>query len=150
MRRRWKTTEQPLRIALWYSGSAMGGIIGQAIDIGAVSLKGYYQYSPWKYIYIILGSVSIAFGILLIFIFPDSPMKARFLSERERSIAVQRIQANNTGIQTREFKKDQVMEAFKDPQMYLITIILFTFAFANSALGRYAFSHISASAGSGL
>jgi MFS transporter, ACS family, allantoate permease len=105
--------------------------------MGAVSIGGPYKSSPWKYIYILLGSISTAYGIFLLFFFPDSPMKARFLTERERNIAVQRLRKNNTGMQTRQFKSKQVIESFKDPQMYLITVILFTFAFANQSIGRY-------------
>jgi len=69
--------------------------------------------------------------------FPDSPMKGSFLTEREKEIAVMRVQTNNTGMQTRKFKKAQFLEAFKDPQLYIISFTAFTFAFANGALGRY-------------
>lgn len=105
--------------------------------MGALSIKGPYENSPWKYIYVLLGAFSIAYGILLIFIFPDSPMKARFLNERERDIAVLRVQKNNTGIQTRQFKIKQAIECLRDPQMYLLAVVFFTLAFANSVIGRY-------------
>lgn len=133
----WKTEEQPLRIGIWIAGASLGSIIGQSIDFGAVAIGGAYKNSPWKWIYVILGSVSIGVGLFYFWAFPDSPMKAMFLTEREKQIAVQRIQANNTGMQSRKFKLKQVQEAFMDPQMWIIAIFGFCFSFANAALGRY-------------
>ena len=113
----WKTSEQPLRIGIWIAGASLGSIIGQAIDFGAVSIGGAYKNSPWKWIYVILGSASLAVGLFYFWAFPDSPMTATFLTAREKQIAVQRIQKNNTGTQSRKFKLKQVQEAFMDPQM---------------------------------
>lgn len=76
---------------------------------------------------------AILFGVL----FPDTPMKARFLNERQRIIAVQRLKKNNTGIQTRKFKFSHFWDALRDPQLYLLGIIIFGYAFALSAIGRY-------------
>ena len=45
-------------------------------------------------------------------------MKCHFLSEREKIIAVQRLQNNHTGIQTRKFKITQVVDAVRDPSVY--------------------------------
>jgi hypothetical protein len=44
---------------------------------------------------------------------------ARFLNEHERAQAIERLRANNTGIGTRVFKWDQVVEVFLDPKTYL-------------------------------
>jgi len=134
---RWKTEEQPLRIGIWISGQAFGSIVGQGIDYGAISVRGVYAEHPWKWIYVILGSITMGFAVIMALMFPDSPMKAAFLTVREKEIAVMRVQKNNTGMQTRKFKKDQFFGTFKDPQLYILCIIAFSFAFANGALGRY-------------
>lgn len=73
----------------------------------------------------------------MLWAFPDSPMRASFLTDREKQIAVQRVQANNTGIQSRKFKWAQVREALMDLQLYIIAVFGFCFSFSNAALGRY-------------
>jgi ACS family allantoate permease-like MFS transporter len=78
----------------------------------------------------------MGYGLLMLWRFPDSPMTGAFSTEREKTIAVMRVQKNNTGIQTRRFKRQQFLRAFKDPQLYILCIIAFSFAFANGALGR--------------
>ncbi|KEF57582.1 uncharacterized protein A1O9_05500 [Exophiala aquamarina CBS 119918] len=135
--RRWKNKEQPLRVGIFISGTAIGSLAGQGIDLGAVHLSGAYTASPWKWIYVILGSVTVGFGIFTGLIFPANPMKAWFLTAREKEIAVRRLAQNNTGIQTRKFKWRQVKEAFTDPQLYIFGVYSFTFAFVNNAIGTF-------------
>jgi ACS family allantoate permease-like MFS transporter len=133
---RWKTDEQPFRLGIFISGTAFGNLVGQGIDLGAIKLRGCFADSPWKWIYIILGPCTIFIGVLVCAILPSTPMKAWFLTPREREIAVRRLAANQTGIQTRKFKWAQAGEAFLDPQLYLLMVFSFTFAFSNNAVSR--------------
>jgi MFS transporter, ACS family, allantoate permease len=125
-----------LRSGIFISGTAIGSLAGQGIDFGAVQIKGVYVDSPWRWIYVILGTVTMAYGLLAMLLFPSNPMSAWFLTAREKEIAVRRLADNNTGIHTRKFKWKQVREAFIDPQLYVFGIYSFTFSFANNAAGR--------------
>ncbi|OAL26720.1 hypothetical protein AYO22_04073 [Fonsecaea multimorphosa] len=133
----WKTEEQPLRIGLWMTGASIGAIVGQSLDYAAANIKGEFQKSPWKNMYLVLGSITVAYSVFFGIFFPDTPMKARFLTERERNIAVRRLQKNQTGIQTRKFKPSQVWEAVTDPQLWLLCVTSFAFSFATAALGSF-------------
>ncbi|KAF7126013.1 hypothetical protein CNMCM5793_002372 [Aspergillus hiratsukae] len=133
----WKTDEQPLRLGIFISGTAFGNLVGQGIDLGAIKMRGSFAASPWKRIYIILGPCTIFIGVLFCAILPSTPMKAWFLTPREREIAVRRLAANQTGIQTRKFKWAQAREAFLDPQLYLLMVFSFTFAFSNNAVSSF-------------
>lgn len=129
----WKTNEQPLRLGLAIGGAGVGSIIGTGIDFGAVEIGGVYASSPWKWIYIIFGSATMGIGLIIFLLLPSSPMKAWFLrSDRERLIAVRRLAQNNTGIQTRKFKWEQLKEAAMDPQLWLLGIYAFSFSFCNN------------------
>ena len=132
----WKTEEQAVRVSLWFIGAPFGALIGQAFAYGAVQIGGPFADSPWKWIYILIGSFSIVYSFLFLWLFPDSPMKATFLTDRERHIAVLRLRSNNTGIQNRQFKRLQVFDTVKDPQTWLLIIIKFAFAFANICYGK--------------
>jgi len=81
--------------------------------------------------------MTMTYGVFATLIFPATPMKAWFLTEREKEIAVRRLATNNTGIQTRKFKWKHAREAFLDPQLYVFGIYSFSFAFVNNAIGRY-------------
>lgn len=79
----------------------------------------------------------MGFGVFAFCIFPATPMTAWFLNHKEKVIAVRRLVTNNTGIQTRKFKPKQLKEAAMDPQLGLLGVYAFAFAFANSALGAF-------------
>jgi ACS family allantoate permease-like MFS transporter len=53
------------------------------------------------------------------FLFPDSPVNARFLTPEERIIAVSRLKVNQTGVENKTFKRSQMIAALKDPKTWL-------------------------------
>jgi sugar phosphate permease len=125
-------------VGIYIAGSATGNLIGQAVDLGAVQITGgVYAGHEWKWIFIILGVIAMAYGVLATIIFPSSPMRAWFLNAREKQIAVRRLATNNTGIQTRAFKWKQVLEGVLDPQVWLLSVYSFAFSFNNNALGSF-------------
>ncbi|KAJ5946131.1 major facilitator superfamily domain-containing protein [Penicillium verhagenii] len=133
----WKTKEQPLRIGLMIAGNAVGSLIGNGVDFGAMKLGGIYTDSRWKWIYVILGTCALFAGMVVMGSMPATPMKAWFLTDREKRIAVRRLMGNNTGIHTRRFKIRQALSAFLDPQLYALSIFSFTFAFSNVAVSSF-------------
>jgi sugar phosphate permease len=135
---RWKTDEQPLRVGIFIAGSASGNLIGQAVDLGALQVPGgIFAGHEWKWIFVILGVIAMGYGVIATIIFPSSPMRAWFLNAREKQIAVRRLAANNTGIQTRAFKWQQLREGVLDPQVWLLGVYSFAFSFNNNALGSF-------------
>lgn len=94
---------------------------------------------PYQWIFIVFGLVTVLIGISLWWILPESPNEARFLNERERHVAIQRIKDNHNGIKNREHKTYQVIEALKDPKVWMLTFAVFfqnmTNALQNSFTG---------------
>lgn len=50
---------------------------------------------------------------------PNNPLKAKWLSGRVKYIVIQRKAADNTGIESKDFKKGQAVEAFTDVKPWL-------------------------------
>lgn len=65
----------------------------------------------------------MAWGITTLFILPDIPGKAIFLSEEDRRKAIIRVQENMTGIKNNKVKWDHVQEALVDPKSWLLVLI---------------------------
>lgn len=80
---------------------------------------------PYQWMFLILGLITILFGVSLWWTLPDSPLTARFLNERERLIAVERLKTNKTGIKNSHHKKEQVKEAFTDIKVWILVWICF-------------------------
>ena len=64
-------------------------------------------------------------------------MKAKFLSEREKVAVVTRISADQTGIENKQQKSDQVREAFTDPKTWLLSSSTSSFAIPNGGLTNF-------------
>lgn len=58
-------------------------------------------------------------AVLLVFM-PDSPTTARWASESDKAKFVERVRSNDQGIKQKIWRREQAVEAFKDPFTYLL------------------------------
>ncbi|KAI2637233.1 MFS general substrate transporter [Hypomontagnella submonticulosa] len=128
----WTRQEQAGRSALWVSFLGVGSFVGTLLAYGIGHIEG--TLSTWKYIYLILGSLTIVWGVAFTFFVPDGPGTVKWLDENEKVIAVQRAIENKTGTKSRRFVSDQVMEAVTDPKVIVLGLISFVNAIASGGL----------------
>ncbi|KUJ09426.1 MFS general substrate transporter [Mollisia scopiformis] len=132
----WYTAaEQPLRLEIYYSTNGIatmfGGLIGYAVGHITSGLQ------KWMYVFIIFGSISIAWGIISLLVLPDLPSTAKFLTPEERTIAVNRVSKNKQGVKNRHFQKYQAWQTAKDPKTWILFIIAVGAQVPNSALTSF-------------
>ena len=94
----WYTRkEQVLRTALIYStlSSLTNGLLSYASSfaVGQLGVK------AWQLLFLLVGSITFSWGLLLGLFLPDSPVNARWLTDRQRVIAVLRLRDNRTGVE---------------------------------------------------
>lgn len=85
---------------------------------------------------IITGSITVATAVLYWFFFPDSPTNAWFLTPEERTKAVLRTKENQTGVENKTFKKEQMIEALKDPKTWSFALYAALSNIPNSLLNQ--------------
>ena len=114
----WYTRkQQPVRIGLWYTANGFGIALGGLLGYGIGHIHG--ALPSWKYEFLIVGALCCSWGIVMFIMLPDSPVTAKGLSAREKRIAVERLRANQTGIENKHLKPYQIKEAFMDYKLYL-------------------------------
>jgi ACS family allantoate permease-like MFS transporter len=79
-------------------------------------------FEPWQWLMIITGTLTLITATVFFFLFPDSPTNAWFLTIDERAKAVQRIRKNQTGVENKHFKMDQMIEALTDKKTWLFAL----------------------------
>ncbi|KAF9558501.1 MFS general substrate transporter [Agrocybe pediades] len=114
-------TEQTLRVGYWFLMNGTAQIISGFISFGALHIK-TESFEPWQWLMIITGILTLITSITFWFFFPDSPTNAWFLTRAERSIAVRRLKENQTGVENKTFKKEQMIEALLDPKTWLFAL----------------------------
>lgn len=90
---KWYTkSELSLRMAIFYSGSLLSGAFGNLIAAGILSgLDGVRGYGAWQWLYIIEGAITMAVGIVIMFVLPDFPDTWRALSPEMKHVANRRL-----------------------------------------------------------
>ncbi|RFU27511.1 hypothetical protein B7463_g8822, partial [Scytalidium lignicola] len=130
--------EQPLRQAAWFLGNAIANVIGGVVayGIGKISISSGLEH--WKLLFIILGSVTSAYSLILIAFLPDSPLNALFLTRKERMIAVQRTLSNKVGVMDEgRFLWNQAWLALRDPQTLFLVLYTFSINLCNGGLTSF-------------
>jgi MFS family permease len=118
----WYTRrQQPVRIGIWYTANGLGIAGGGLLGYGIGHIKG--SLPSWKYEFLIIGALCTIWGIVLFFFLPDSPVTAPLLTQQERRWAVERLRANQTGVENKHFKAYQLKEALTDYKLYLFFLL---------------------------
>jgi hypothetical protein len=86
------------------------------------------------YVFLIFGAISIVVGIVALIVLPDLPSTAKFLNERERAVAVERVASNRQGVKNHHFKWYQVKQAAFDPKTWLLFVMAVGAQIPNAAL----------------
>lgn len=78
----------------------MAMVVGAVMSWGLAStgVEGGFAIASWRVMFLLLGAVTMALGVILFIFLPDSPLNARFLDKEERLLAVERIRSNQSGI----------------------------------------------------
>ena len=130
----WYTRrEQPIRTGLMYTGLSVcfTGPIGWGIGF----LAGEHQ---WRSMFWITGAMTIVWACVIGIFLPDNPVKAKFVSEREKAIVVDRLRADQTGVENKQFKRDQMIEALLDPKTWLMFLFHIMISIPNGGLTNFA------------
>ncbi|KAI4591454.1 hypothetical protein KJ359_001026 [Pestalotiopsis sp. 9143b] len=129
----WYTrNEQALRSGLMYTNLSV--FLSGPIGYGVGTISGGSQ---WRWYFIIFGSISLVWSVVLGVFLPDNPARAKFVTEREKAMTVERLRANQAGIENKTFKREQVAEAFADPKTWLMFAFNIFCSIPNGALTNF-------------
>ncbi|KAJ5939569.1 hypothetical protein N7466_002703 [Penicillium verhagenii] len=131
----YRTSEQPLRAGIWFCGNSLSLVFGSLIAAGIIHIQD--KLASWQWLFIIFGLVTFLFGIVMLLRLPDSPTDAKFLTEEERMIAVERLKENQAGYKNKEIDRGQILEAFKDMQTWLLALMMFAVNIANGGFTTF-------------
>lgn len=111
-------------MSIWFIGNGVANTVSGVIAYGIG--RAHTSLQPWRLLFLVLGTVTFCWGIVLLFLLPDSPSKARFLTPKEKVIALHRTLENKTGVMDEDtFKISQVWEALRDPQAWFLALYQF-------------------------
>ena len=118
-------------MGIWFCFNGVSIIIGGLLSYGIGRIHAN-NLAPWKWLFIVIGLISLIWSIVLFFCLPDSQITASFLTEDEKRDAIEMVRENNTGIHSKVFKGSQVKEALLDVKTWVFFWLAFLFNIPNS------------------
>ncbi|GAA5919749.1 hypothetical protein JCM6882_008936 [Rhodosporidiobolus microsporus] len=130
--------ESPLRQTIWYSSVGWGGMIGALMAAGIEKRSEDSLAVPrWQLIFLILGIITVGWGVVLWFFMADSPSNAFWLKPEYRTLAVARVASNGVGIKSKKFRREHMWAALLDPKAWCLTIAMFGSSIPNGILTNF-------------
>lgn len=134
----YKREEQSGTVIFWYMMNGFQQMFGSLLAFGFSHIPVTSPIKSWQALFMAYGIVTVFWGSFVIWWMPDSPMKAHCFSEEDKKLMVERVRQNRTGLQNRKFRKDQVWDAFTDPQVYGFALIQLFTTLPSGGLGAFA------------
>ncbi|KAF9888932.1 hypothetical protein FE257_008101 [Aspergillus nanangensis] len=132
----YRRDEQPLRQSLWFAGNCIANVIGGVISYGIGHI--HSSLATWRVLFLILGAITVGYSALLGMFLPDSPSKAPFLNDREKMLLIQRTMRDTSGgTDDGIFRKNQMFEALRDPQSWLLVFYTISVNICNGGITTF-------------
>ncbi|KAK5004714.1 hypothetical protein LTR28_008560, partial [Elasticomyces elasticus] len=135
--------EQPLRMCVFLAFNGMATMVGALLGYGLGHAHGTALKS-WQLIFLVIGVLNFVWGWIFVspdtfastpefralgandlqlLVMPDSPSNARFLTHKQRVIAIDRVASNMIGVKTKQYRPKQAMEACLDTKVHCLVLI---------------------------
>lgn len=136
----WYTKEeQGARTGIWFSfngwGQILGGFVAYGIAVGTA--RHPVSVDSWQLLFLVIGLFTALVGAIFLYVMPDNQMNARFLTEKEKVLAIERIRVNQQGVGNKHFKFYQFKEALTDPMVWAFVFYSLVADIPNGGLSNF-------------
>ncbi|KAI1192835.1 major facilitator superfamily domain-containing protein [Nemania serpens] len=114
----YRRSELARRLAIFYAASNIANAFSGLLAFGVFQIKSDRVDHPWRWLFIIEGTLTILFATFVFFRLPKSAAEASFLNEEEKALAYHRIHVDSSSIVNEEFNLKESLQVFKRPSTY--------------------------------
>ncbi|KAF8752000.1 P-loop containing nucleoside triphosphate hydrolase protein [Rhizoctonia solani] len=132
----YRRAEQGEYVSYWYAMNGLQQMVGGLMSYG-VSHINNPNIKSWQVLFMMLGIVTVLWGIFIWLYLPDSPMRAKCYNDEDKTLMVERVRANQTGLQNKIFKREQAIEAFTDIQVWFYVLMQILNTLPTSGIGAF-------------
>jgi ACS family tartrate transporter-like MFS transporter len=115
--------ERAHTVALFATGTVIAGIVGSPISGAILELHGAAGLEGWQWLFLIEGIPALIMGLVIFFVLPDRPGKARWLSPNEKAFIQSRL--DEEALQAKGKAHFRLSEAFTSGRIWLLCLIYF-------------------------
>lgn len=112
-------------------------MIGGLISFGFLHYHGR-DFTSWQIMFLVVGLITVVFGIVTFLYLPDNVTNAWFLDHDEKVAVIEHIRDNQTGVENKKFKKSHIKELFlKDKLTWPMLMITACSQISTGAIGSF-------------
>ncbi|KAI0883064.1 MFS transporter [Annulohypoxylon maeteangense] len=121
----YRHDERSVRIAVVIAFCNLAGAFGGCIAYGLGTANGGAGLEGFRWLFILEGTITMLCVIPTLFVLPDYPARAKFLSPSEKKFAEDRVKERGGGYSRDHATRKEILETFFSPRMlahYLVYI----------------------------
>ncbi|KAF8635367.1 hypothetical protein AX15_000372 [Amanita polypyramis BW_CC] len=127
--------EMGLRMAYWFGFAAVAGAFGGVLAFGVSQVKAHIQ--NWRLLFIIEGVPTVILSIFTFFFLPNRPESTTYLTDRERELAVARMNRATSGDTGAVVQKKHIWMALGDWRVWVAGVIYFALNCALASISAF-------------
>ncbi|KAF3352576.1 hypothetical protein VdG1_08917 [Verticillium dahliae VDG1] len=130
----YRRHECGLRLAIFFSAATLAGAFGGLLARGILEMGGVAGLAGWRWLFIIEGIATVLVACVAVKVMQDYPEKAKFLTESERKVVLERLQQDRSSL-ANEFDMKYVRHALSDWKIWVhvvTTICVYTGVYSYS------------------
>ncbi|KAK2689614.1 hypothetical protein QWA68_011987 [Fusarium oxysporum] len=131
----WRRREQTLRIGSWYCMNGLTWVLGSLITYGLARIDS--KMKPYQIIFLFFGAITVGVSFVMFFWMPDSPTEAKFLTDEDKIIAIERLRNNQMGVMSREWRISHVVETLKDLKTWCWVAMIFCISVPSNGISTF-------------
>ncbi|KAK4050907.1 hypothetical protein OIO90_004883 [Microbotryomycetes sp. JL221] len=114
--------EQAAVVSYWYSTNGIQQAVGGLLAFGVAHIKNGPLHA-WQVLFILLGGLTVFWAAFVLWWMPSTPVTAKCFNEQDRTLLLERVRENQSGVQSKVFRKDHIIEALTDPQVWTLCLL---------------------------
>ncbi|KAF4627428.1 hypothetical protein G7Y89_g10727 [Cudoniella acicularis] len=118
----YRRGELARRLAIFYAAINIANAFSRLLAYGVFRITNTPLY-PWRYLFLVEGSLTFLFAIFAFFYLPKNAAFASFLNESEKTLAYHRIQVDSSSVVNEKFDLRDSLETFLQPTTYAFLAI---------------------------
>ncbi|TFK85656.1 MFS general substrate transporter [Polyporus arcularius HHB13444] len=112
-----------MRVAWWFAFAQIAGAFSGLIAFGIQHV--HASVANWRLLFIVEGIPTVLLGLCAMLILPNRPEETTMFNEKEREIAIERMNRGARADVGRVLQREHVKSAFKDWKVYAGAIMYF-------------------------
>jgi D-galactonate transporter len=120
----WYPAKERARIvALFASGAVLAGVVGSPLSGSILELQGKGGLAGWQWLFLLEGIPAVLMGLVVFFVLPNLPRKARWLSHEDK-IRIQ-FRLDQEAAQSQGQSHFRLSDALSGGRIWLLCLIYF-------------------------